>query len=208
MSLPDPLRIKGSGVQSVQAAVYEAFGELFVETPTRTGLSTLQGPRKDNIHNLAMLSTSRPGSTMPIHMPGIYTPSPAPPETLSATLNHQEAIERFQVLVRDLEALVTQLPMQSLVQLPANHDVRFLVRNILTLADSAGDRSRTPLQMSQKIVQLLYKTPTNLGREVFVALLENLCQAFDEVAKEAITWLLYAEDEVSLLTQALRYSLR
>ncbi|KAL0063300.1 CCR4-NOT core subunit cdc39 [Marasmius tenuissimus] len=178
MSLPDPLRIKGSGVQPIQAAVYEAFG-----------------PRKDNIHSLNMLSASRPGSTMPIHMPGIYTPSPAPPESLDPTLNHQEAVERFQVMVRDLEALVTQLPTPSLAQLPANHDVRFLVRNILTLADSAGDRSRTPLQMSQKIVQLLYKTPTNLGREVFVALLENLCQAFDEVAKEAITWLLYAEDE-------------
>ncbi|KAL0577902.1 CCR4-NOT core subunit cdc39 [Marasmius crinis-equi] len=178
MSLPEPLRIKASGVQPIQAAVYEAFSS-----------------RKDNGQNLAIMSASRPGSTMPIHIPGIYTPSPAPPENLNPTVDHQEAMEGFQVMVRDLEALVTQLPMQSLVQLPTNHDVRFLVRNILSAADSAGDRSRTPLQISQKIVQLLYKTPTNLGREVFVALLENLCQSFDEVAKEAITWLLYAEDE-------------
>lgn len=50
--------------------------------------------------------------------------------------------------------------------------------------------------MSQKIVQLLYKTSSQLGREIYVALLDQLCHSFEEVAKEAITWLLYAEDEV------------
>ncbi|KAG7086666.1 hypothetical protein E1B28_002606 [Marasmius oreades] len=178
MSLPEPLRIKASGVQPVQVSVYEAFG-----------------PRKDTIQNLTMINASRPGSTMPIHIPGIFPPSPAPPDAMNITVGHQEAMERFQVMVRDLEALITQLPIQSLVPLPVNHDVRFLIRNILTLADNAHERGRTPLAMSQKIVQLLYKTPTNLGREVFVALLESLCRSFDEVAKEAITWLLYAEDE-------------
>jgi CCR4-NOT transcription complex subunit 1 len=63
------------------------------------------------------------------------------------------------------------------------------------LAAESTDRNRTPLLMSQKIVQLLYKTQSQLGREVYVALLEQLCQAFEDVAKEAITWLLYAEDE-------------
>ena len=53
--------------------------------------------------------------------------------------------------------------------------------------------------MSQKTVQLLYKTSTQLGREIYVALLEQLCHSFEEVAKEAINWLIYAEDEVCLL---------
>jgi len=30
---------------------------------------------------------------------------------------------------------------------------------------------------------------------VYVALLDQLCHSFEDVAKEAITWLLYAEDE-------------
>lgn len=103
----------------------------------------------------------------------------------------------LQVLVRDLEAIMIQLPVQSLAALPSNHDIRHLLRQILYLANEAVDRQRTPLMMSQKIVQLLYKTPSQLGREVFVALLDQLCHTFEDVAKEAITWLLYAEDEVS-----------
>jgi CCR4-NOT transcription complex subunit 1 len=99
-------------------------------------------------------------------------------------------------MMRDLEGVMVQLPIQSLTALPPNHDIRHLVRQILFLATEAEDRHRTPLLMSQKIVQLLYKTPSQLGREVYVALLDQLCQSFEEVAKEAITWLLYAEDEV------------
>ena len=52
--------------------------------------------------------------------------------------------------------------------------------------------------MSQKIVQLLYKTTLQLAREIYVALLDQLCHSFEEVAKEAINWLIYAEDEVRL----------
>jgi CCR4-NOT transcription complex subunit 1 len=101
-----------------------------------------------------------------------------------------------QGLTRDLEAVVLQYPTQALAALPSNHDIRHLVRQIMLLADEAGDRERTPLMMSQKIVQLLYKTSSPLGREVYVAVLDQLCRNFENVAKEAITWLLYAEDEV------------
>jgi len=50
--------------------------------------------------------------------------------------------------------------------------------------------------MSQKIVQLLFKTSQQLTREVYVVLLDQLCRTFEDVAKEAITWLIYADDEV------------
>lgn len=91
---------------------------------------------------------------------------------------------------------MVQIPTQSLASLPPNHDIRHLVQQVVILADETTDRERTPLMMSQKIVQLLYKTPSQLGREVYVALLDQLCRTFEDVAKEAITWLLYAEDEV------------
>jgi len=103
----------------------------------------------------------------------------------------------LQVILRDLEGLIVQLPIQSLAALPPNHDLRHLVRQIVFVAANSIDRHRTPLLMSQKIVQLLYKTSSQLGREIYVALLDQLCHSFEEVAKEAITWLLYAEDEVS-----------
>jgi CCR4-NOT transcription complex subunit 1 len=101
------------------------------------------------------------------------------------------------VLLRDLDAVMNQLPVQSLSLLPPNHDIRHLVRQILYIASEAADRHRTPLLISQKIVQLLFKAQSQLGRDIYVAVLESLCATFDDVGKEAITWLLYAEDDVS-----------
>lgn len=92
-----------------------------------------------------------------------------------------------------------QLPYQSLAQLPAGHDIRLLVRQIIILAAESSDRRQTPLHMSQKIVQLMYKTTSQLGREIYVAILDQLCHAFEEVAKEAISWLIYSDDEVNFL---------
>lgn len=91
-----------------------------------------------------------------------------------------------------------QIPVQSLGLLPQNHDIRHLVRQVMYLSMESADRSRTPLAFSQKIVQLLYKTPSQLGRDVYVTLLDQLCRQYEDVAKEAINWLLYAEDEVGI----------
>jgi CCR4-NOT transcription complex subunit 1 len=177
MNLPDPLCIKANGLQQIQASVYEDFG-----TETR------------------LRSSSRPSSSTSFSRndhstPGAYAPSPPPEQMAPNQVNHGEAMDRFAAILRDLEAVMVQLPIQSLAALPPNHDIRHLVRQILFLATESSDRHRTPLLMSQKIVQLLYKTPSQLGRDVYVALLDQLCHAFEEVAKEAITWLLYAEDD-------------
>ncbi|KAF9070373.1 Not1-domain-containing protein [Rhodocollybia butyracea] len=171
ISLPDPLRVAPNGVQPNQTTVYEDFG--------------LDSKRR---------ITSRPNSTMSFATSNLFPPTPAPESLLGSGAGHQDAMDRFNIMTRDLEALFAQLPISSLGVLPPNHDVRYLIRNILNSANM-GDRQRTPLQMSQKIVQLLYKTSSPLGREVYVALLQQLCAAFEDVAKEAITWLLYAEDE-------------
>ncbi|KAG6874320.1 hypothetical protein C0995_001545 [Termitomyces sp. Mi166 len=136
-NLPDPLRIRPSGLQPLQAGVYEDFAT-----------------------DLKRRITSRPSSTMSFATPALYPSSPS--SELSGFHSHGEAMERF---------------------------------NILTLANEAGDRQRTPLMMSQKIVQLLYKTSSQLGRDVYVILLGRLCRQFEDVEREALTWLLYAEDE-------------
>ncbi|CAL1703968.1 unnamed protein product [Somion occarium] len=183
-SLPDPLRLKPSGVQPQQAVVYEDFG--------------LDIKRR--------MVASRPGSTVSYgrneHLPSsIYASSPGPEQALAgsqAFLTHQEAMDRFNAMTKNLEAVMSQLPVQSLASLPPTHEIRNLVRQILYLATDSMDRHRTPLLMSQKIVQLLYKTPTQMGREIYAALLDQLCNNFEDVAKEAITWLIYAEDERKL----------
>ncbi|KAI6117594.1 Not1-domain-containing protein [Pisolithus croceorrhizus] len=180
--LPDPLRIKPTGLLPHQFAVYEDFA---LDPKRRTAMS-------------------RPTSSMTYsrteHVPTVYAASPTPEQSLGqhAPMAHQDAIDRFTVAVRDLESLIVQLPIPSLSALPSNHDIRHLLRQVLYIAAESADRHRTPLLMSQKIVQLLYKTSSQLGREIYVTLLDQLCHAFEDVAKEAITWLLYAEDERKL----------
>jgi CCR4-NOT transcription complex subunit 1 len=215
-SLPDPLRIKPTGLQPHQAAVYEDFGTLIIYVSKWLIPIFYSNPALDSKRGASM---SRPSSTVSYarneHLnPALYAASPASEQAIAShTMSHQEAMERFtvsmpsilhyrksdycvQTILRDLEGLIIQLPIQSLAALPPNHDLRHLVRQILFVATSSIDHNRTPLHMSQKIVQLLYKTSSQLGREIYVALLDQLCRTFEDVAKEAITWLLYAEDEV------------
>ncbi|KAJ3574560.1 hypothetical protein NP233_g1693 [Leucocoprinus birnbaumii] len=169
LNLPDPLRIKQGGVQNIQAAVYEDFVHVrpHISRPSST--------------NSFAYSTQSPVLEHDDPDRGMHS--------------HQEIMSRFQDLTRDLEAVMVQLPTQSLTTLPPSHDVRHLVRQIIFLAVEAADRQHTPLMMSQAIVRKLYNTPSQLGREVYVALLEQLCHSFEDVAKEAIEWLLYSNDE-------------
>jgi CCR4-NOT transcription complex subunit 1 len=108
-------------------------------------------------------------------------------------VNSQET----QILCKELDAAVLQLPYQTLIQLPSNHEIRPLLRQIIILAAESADHRQNPLHMSQKIVQLMYKATSQLGREIYVAILDQLCHAFEEVAKEAISWLIYSDDEVT-----------
>lgn len=60
----------------------------------------------------------------------------------------------------------------------------------------ATNRDEVALVFSQKVVQLLYKNESKLAREVYVVLLERLCELSKRVSKEVNAWLLYADDEV------------
>ncbi len=132
-------------------------------------------------------------------------------------LSQQEAMERFvvswlyflcklliagyQSIMNELENVIVQVPATPLTALPQNHDLRLVVRQPLHLVTQCVERDKTALLMSQRIVQHLYKTQYNLGREICVAMLESLCRSFREVQKEATDWLIFAEDEVSSSTK-------
>ena len=88
--------------------------------------------------------------------------------------------------------------------MPPNHEIRALLRQMLLISLQSPDRAKTPVLLSQRIVQFLYKTTTVLGREIYVALLEQLCNYFENVAKEAIPWLIYSEDEVRINERIIR----
>lgn len=88
-NLPDPLRIKPTGLQQHQIGVYEDFGEYLHGIILPFFLIKLLGtdPKRR--------ITSRPSSTMSFTTPALYSPSPAPEATGFHT--HQEAMDRFTV---------------------------------------------------------------------------------------------------------------
>jgi CCR4-NOT transcription complex subunit 1 len=97
----------------------------------------------------------------------------------------------------ELDKLLSRADVDSLAQLPLHHDVKMIIRQIPVIATQSAYTDQTALAFSQKIVQLLYKSASNLGREVWVSILQRLCDLFTKVAKEVMQWLIYAEDIVS-----------
>lgn len=93
--------------------------------------------------------------------------------------------------------MISQTHVQSVSALPLQHDILLRVQQIILVGSQSPTPDETLLYFSQKVVQLLFKTSTQLGRDVYVMLLERLCDNSTKVAKEATDWLIYAEDDVS-----------
>ena len=86
---------------------------------------------------------------------------------------------------------------------PSTSAIENFIRQVLLTAGRSVDREETALAFSQRTVLHLFKTNIQLGRELYVLLLQKLCETWPKVAKEAIDWLLYAEDEVCLVLDQL-----
>ncbi|ORY06821.1 Not1-domain-containing protein [Basidiobolus meristosporus CBS 931.73] len=176
-NLPDALRLKPNGLLPQQLVVYEDFARI---------------PRFQsqlaNVYDERSLRTAMPvkGDAY-----GYDVGYESAPPTISA---HQ-ALEKFSLLVNELDKQLGQCTVNGLAAIPQQHDIRVIVHQIQALASHSNNRDETALTFSQKVVQSLYKGDTNLAREVYVHLLERLCDLSPSVAKEVTAWLIYADDE-------------
>lgn len=165
-TLPDMLRIAPPGLQPAQLRVYDNLAM----TPSM--------PRGDEDLEAEELAAA-----------GVVVASAGgtPPA---------RALERFLSMAAELERFFTEVgDTQTLATLPTNHFVRQISPHLTDLVVHASQRDETVLLIAQKVVQLLYKSHTRLAREVWVAVLEQLCEQSPKVAKEVTAWLVYAEDE-------------
>ncbi|WFD05251.1 CCR4-NOT core subunit cdc39 [Malassezia vespertilionis] len=120
------------------------------------------------------------------------------PETneLGGALSPAKALERFLVMASKLEQFFAEVgETQTLATLPSIHFVRQVSPHLTELVNVAAPRDEAILVIAQKVVQLLYRAQTSLAREVWVAVLEQLCEQSLKVAKEVTAWLNFAEDE-------------
>jgi len=132
-------------------------------------------------------------SALPPHDPR-RGPSPRYEVEQQSILAPQTTIEKFHEIIAEIEKQIAQTRIKSIKQLDEEHDLRSLSRTVIILAASALQRETTTLNIAQKVVQLLYKTESPLGREVYVLILQQLCRTTSKVDHEVKSWLIFAED--------------
>ena len=201
-TLPDQLRLKPEGLQPAQLRVYDDYSRLSRMSPSPGSIdgSGSVGDRGTpaSVHATAadaagfVEGAGAAGSGAGTDERGLASSLAEP----IGPLNAQQSLERFSHHLAELDRLLGQASEEeTLATLAQNSDIRLIVRQIPMIAAQSTNRDETALAFSQKVVQLLYKTESQLGREVYVILLERLCEVSIKAAREVTAWLVYAEDE-------------
>lgn len=182
-ALPDPLRLRSNGLSSAQMRVYEEFAE-----PARL-LHPVNGGGAGSVYRDAeqarqiFLQQDLDAHSM--------ARSPQPP-----TMTAAACVQRYSEFAADIERIVAQAPAHSISGLPTEHELRGLIANVKMLATHSSNRDAATRIIAQKVVQFLYKSTTNLGREAHTLTLQQLCEAAPTVNQEVRDWLLHVDDKV------------
>ncbi|KAI3647748.1 hypothetical protein MP228_007969 [Amoeboaphelidium protococcarum] len=110
----------------------------------------------------------------------------------------QQIMDKISALLDELDKIVKQNANVSLSSLPSDHEIITLVRQINVAASQFFVRDELALWFSQKLVSLLFKTEIVLGIEIYIVLLERICELSRTVATEFTTWLFFSEEEIKL----------
>ncbi|CAO1632939.1 unnamed protein product [Parajaminaea phylloscopi] len=195
-TLPEGLRLKPEGLQSQQLRVYQDFGN--ITRPPSTGAAEDERTPAGGAAaaSAAGAATAAPGLTSAEQAPLYHVQDGVLASGPGSVLTAHQSLEKFVHCVGEVERLLGQAgPEENLNTLSQGHDLRDAVRQIPFIASQSIDRDEASLAFSQKVVQLLFKSQTALAREVYVILLERLCEVSLKAAKEVMAWLVYAEDE-------------
>lgn len=189
-TLPDLLKIKPDGLQQQQLRVYEEFGKLpRAVGDVDEGAAAISG--RSTSPTMANMP-SEGGAPYPASIVAGVVEAEKQPLLMDAgaVLTPQQSLERFTQCMTEMDGLLQENDSRS-----QSEDVRQLARQIPLLAAQSVHRDETALVFSQKVVQMMYKSETDASREIYILLLERLCEVSVKVAKEVTAWLIYAEDE-------------
>nr|ODN93295.1 CCR4-NOT transcription complex subunit 1 [Cryptococcus depauperatus CBS 7841] len=195
-ALPDPLKLRPGGLTAQQFRVYEDFGEparVMSTHPANTANGDYLAANYQNLvinDTLEMKAVPSPRHVFSQDVIGSGVEATASPHTISP----QISIDRFHELAAEIQKAIIQTPASSITALPAEHELRGLIKATIIVANQSVHRENTTLAIAQKVVQLLYRSTTQLGREVYVYLLQQLCDLSAKVNREVKQWLIYAED--------------
>jgi CCR4-NOT transcription complex subunit 1 len=204
-TLPQLLRPKPSGLQPAQLSVYEDFMRIPRAVPNPSTAPTSAGPMIDRISG-GRLDPGFNNLPYGINSPGGMPASVArfdnsmlisgqPPLQQQGLPTAHMILERFAQYITEIEKLTSQSSVNSVNALPQHSSIRDLIRQIPILALSSFDKAEAARTFAQKVVQLLYKSEKQLTIEVYVVLLEHLCEVSPNVRTLVTSWLTHADDE-------------
>ncbi|BFZ65241.1 CCR4-NOT core subunit cdc39 [Saitoella coloradoensis] len=208
VSLPDPLRLKSSGLTPQQLAVYDEFnrvprtasqaGAVPQGYEGREGAAPARNLGEPGVTPSFTAATpvapaapqpAREAPEAPTKMPAIIPP------TLTAAAS--QALEKLLGGIAELERVIQDSPKDvPLVNVPPEHDIRNYLRQIPIIASQTLSREDAVLVCAQKTCAVLYANADSLlARETFVTLLDRLCELSEKTAKDVAAWLLQVDDE-------------
>ncbi|TPX41510.1 hypothetical protein SeLEV6574_g06049 [Synchytrium endobioticum] len=192
-TLPETLRLKAGGLTMQQLRVYEDFARMSRIMQVGSNIQDAADRQHSAVtgHVEMVRREARP-EVMP---PTYGTPLP-PYEETPVLLTTQQVFEKFNASIIELEKFAgSQSVAMTLASLPPQHELRTALKAVPSLVTQAYQREEAALLFSQRVVQLLYKTESNLAREMYIVLLERLFELSKTAAKEVNAWLLYADEE-------------
>ncbi|KAI9491135.1 CCR4-Not complex component, Not1-domain-containing protein [Zychaea mexicana] len=193
--LPPPLRITPGGVQPGYLVVYEEFARLPRLKSMMNNAAANEGLAENQLGGVEHHQYGSPGPMTPGGMshPGRY--DAVSMQGSQGPGNTAQIIDTTAQLVADLSILANQYHLPSFDSLPAQHDIRLIIREILLLVMSSYDKTEIVRELAQRLMQLLYRSETQLAIETHVVLLDRLCEISPEVAQQVKAWIGRADDE-------------
>ncbi|ORE23450.1 Not1-domain-containing protein [Rhizopus microsporus] len=102
---------------------------------------------------------------------------------------------KLEQMLLELDRLIRQCGISDIAQLPPNHDICLLIRQIPLLASQSTTPRRTMITFVEKVVFMFYQSSTSFALEIYTMFLQSLFEVSGEVTKETLSWLIYADDE-------------
>ncbi|KAI9595324.1 CCR4-Not complex component, Not1-domain-containing protein [Syncephalis fuscata] len=172
-NLPDPLRLKPSGLSAGQLRVYEEFAKIY----GAAGPDIMSGGNTAAVAAAASSQSMQLQAQQQLQMLQLQSQSQSSahaqdPYRVSA--DEQQTLERFAQYVAELDSKINANADIPWKKLPVHHDINVLMRQISLLAGQSRQRDDVALTFSQKV---------------------HLCKISVKVNKEVTAWLLYADDE-------------
>ncbi|KAI8368213.1 CCR4-Not complex component, Not1-domain-containing protein [Radiomyces spectabilis] len=102
---------------------------------------------------------------------------------------------KLEQMLLEIDKVVDQSTLISIATIPPNHDIYLLIRQIPLLISQSTAPIQTLANLVETVMFKLYKSTTSFGLELYTYFLHSLLEQSAAVAKEALAWAVYADDE-------------